>query len=87
MLYLQELNKHGVAWKFLREQFLDTCEMFKDAVLSILATLAKQERVMLSERTIAGLARARGQGRIGGRPKRVTDRQRIRDLRAGGASC
>ncbi len=36
---------------------------------AILAAVAKHERVRLSERTIAGLERARAQGRIGGRPK------------------
>jgi len=80
--YLQELNKYGVCWKSLREQFLDTCGMFKDAVLSILASIARQERVTLSERTLAGLERARRQGRVGGRPKRIVDRQKIWDLRA-----
>jgi len=43
--------------------------MFKEAVIGILAAVAKQERVRLSERTIAGLQRAKAQGRVGGRPK------------------
>ncbi len=43
--------------------------MFKEAVIGILAAVAKQERVRLSERTIAGLQRAEAQGRVGGRPK------------------
>jgi DNA invertase Pin-like site-specific DNA recombinase len=60
--------------------------MFKDAVLSILASIARQERVTLNERTLAGLERARRQGRVGGRPKRIVDRQQIWDLRAGGYS-
>jgi len=38
-------------------------------VIGILAAVAKQERVRLSERTIAGLERAKAQGRVGGRPK------------------
>ena len=38
-------------------------------MIGILAAVAKQERVRLSERTIAGLERARAQGRVGGRPK------------------
>jgi DNA invertase Pin-like site-specific DNA recombinase len=46
-------------------------------VLSILATIAKQERIRLSERTIAGLEKARREGRIGGRPTVVVDRDRI----------
>jgi DNA invertase Pin-like site-specific DNA recombinase len=40
----------------------------------------------LSERTLAGLERARRQGRLGGRPKRIADRQKIWDMRAGGYS-
>ena len=38
-------------------------------MIGILAAVAKQERVRLSERTIAGLERAKAQGRVGGRPK------------------
>jgi DNA invertase Pin-like site-specific DNA recombinase len=34
--------------------------VFKEAVLAILACIAKQERVRLSERVQAGLSRARG---------------------------
>ena len=34
-------------------------------MLSILATIAKQERIRLSERTLAGLERARKQGHRG----------------------
>jgi DNA invertase Pin-like site-specific DNA recombinase len=52
----------------------------------ILATIAKQERVRLSERTVAGLERSRKQGRIGGRPRVVTDRARVAELRAAGKS-
>ena len=55
-------------------------------MLSILATIAKQERIRLSERTVAGLERARKQGRIGGRPRVVTDRGRVAKLRAAGKS-
>jgi DNA invertase Pin-like site-specific DNA recombinase len=48
-----------VGWKSFTEQYLDSCGIFRDAVLSILATIAKQERIRLSERTVAGLQRAR----------------------------
>jgi DNA invertase Pin-like site-specific DNA recombinase len=84
--HLQRLNGFGVNWKSFTEQYLDSCGMFRDAVLSILATIAKQERVRLSERTLAGLARARRKGRKGGRPRSVLNRQKVADLRAGGMS-
>jgi DNA invertase Pin-like site-specific DNA recombinase len=50
------------------------------------AWFAKMERQRISERTLAGLARARRAGRIGGRPLKVCDRARIRELRATGVS-
>lgn len=43
--------------------------IFKEAVTGILAPVAKQERVRLSDITIAGLQCARAQGGVGGRPK------------------
>jgi DNA invertase Pin-like site-specific DNA recombinase len=49
-------------------------------VLSILATIAKQERIRLSERVHAGLAKARKQGRIGGRPRLVLNRAKLIQL-------
>ena len=78
--HLQRLVQYGVGYKSFTEQYLDSCGIFKDAVLSILATIAKQERVRLSERTIAGLERARRKGRVGGRPALVLDRERIARL-------
>jgi DNA invertase Pin-like site-specific DNA recombinase len=55
-------------------------------VLSILATIAKQERIRLSERTVAGLEKARKQGRVGGRPRVITDHGKVKELRAAGHS-
>jgi DNA invertase Pin-like site-specific DNA recombinase len=77
LTYLQTLTSYGVGYRSFTEQFLDSCGMFRDAVISILAVVAKQERVRLSERTIAGLARARTQGRIGGRPRVRCDRSEL----------
>jgi DNA invertase Pin-like site-specific DNA recombinase len=56
-------------------------------VLALLATLAKQERVRLSERVTAGLARARKEGRVGGRPKVVVSASKIRKLADQGLSA
>ncbi len=66
--HLERLTSYGVGYRSFTEAYLDSCGMFKDAVISILATIAKQERVRLSERVIAGLERARAKGRRGGRP-------------------
>jgi DNA invertase Pin-like site-specific DNA recombinase len=78
--HLQRLSAAGVGYKSLTEQYLDSCGIFKDAVLSILATIAKQERIRISERVHAGLAKARKQGRIGGRPRLVLNHAKVRRL-------
>jgi DNA invertase Pin-like site-specific DNA recombinase len=78
--HLEMLGAHGVGFRSYSEQYLDSCGIFKDAVLSILATVAKQERILKSDRTKAGLARARREGRIGGRPRLVLDRDRVMRL-------
>jgi DNA invertase Pin-like site-specific DNA recombinase len=83
--YLQRLTSYGVGYRSFTEQYLDSCGMFRDAVISILAVIAKQERVRLSERTLAGLARARAEGKtLGRRP--ATDAGEVQRLVASGMS-
>jgi DNA invertase Pin-like site-specific DNA recombinase len=84
--HLERLTGYGVNYRSFTEQYLDSCGIFKDAVLAILAVIAKQERVRLSERTLAGLAKARKQGRVGGRPRLVLRRDQVAVLRAKGLS-
>jgi DNA invertase Pin-like site-specific DNA recombinase len=84
--HLEMLSGYGVDWRSYQESYLDSCGPFKDVVISLMATLAKQERIRISERTIAGLNRARRQGKTLGRPQIVTDRQKVRDLRRSGMS-
>ena len=84
--YLETLNSYGVGWKSFTEQYLDSAGVFKDAIISIMATLAKQERVKISERTIAGLERARAQGKQLGRPEKVFDRKKLLRMRRRGDS-
>jgi len=84
LTYLQRLTQYGVGYRSFTEQYLDSCGVFREAVISILAVIAKQERVRLSERTIAGLQRARARGRIGGRPRAACDPSEAVRLKAEG---
>jgi DNA invertase Pin-like site-specific DNA recombinase len=84
--HLQRLTSYGVGFRSFTEQYLDSCGMFRDAVIGILAAVAKQERIRLSERTIAGLELARAQGRVGGRPRIVCDKNRVLKMHAEGQS-
>jgi DNA invertase Pin-like site-specific DNA recombinase len=86
--HLERLTSHGVNYRSFTEQYLDSTGIFKEAVIGILAAVAKQERVRLRERVMAGLERAKSQGRTGGRPK-VADTVKsvkIRKLREQGMS-
>lgn len=68
LTYLQKLSVAGVQFKSFTEQYLDSTGLFKDAIIGILAAIAKQERVRLGERTKAGLAKAVAKGKKLGRP-------------------
>jgi DNA invertase Pin-like site-specific DNA recombinase len=89
--HLNRLSSYGVGFRSFTEPYLDSCGIFKDAVIAILGTIAKQERVRISERVRAGLDRAKSQGtksgRPIGRPKAVFSRDRALELRAQGCSC
>jgi DNA invertase Pin-like site-specific DNA recombinase len=69
LTYLNDLESSGVEFKSYAERYIDSSGLFKEAILAILATLAKQERIRLSERVKAGLDRAKSEGRRLGRPK------------------
>ncbi len=84
--HLQRLTGYGVNYRSFTEQYLDSTGMFKEAVIGILAAVAKQERVRLSERVMAGLKRARKAGRVGGRPMANFDRRKALALHAKGES-
>jgi DNA invertase Pin-like site-specific DNA recombinase len=84
--HLNRLTSYGVSYRSFTEQYFDSCGIFKDAVISIIATVAKQERVRLSERTRAGLAIARSKGRRIGRPRLTVESAEIARLRATGLS-
>jgi DNA invertase Pin-like site-specific DNA recombinase len=66
--YLESLTSYQVGYKSFTEPYLDSCGTFKDVVISLLATMAKQERIRMGERVRAGLQRARRQGKKLGRP-------------------
>ncbi|RZJ89985.1 MAG: recombinase family protein [Hymenobacter sp.] len=85
--YLNQLQGWGVGYKSLTEQYLDSVGLFQEAIISILATLAKQERIRLSERTKAGMARRRAEGvQIGPPTKSTTVIDQIRELKNRGLS-
>lgn len=82
---LQDLNRlagYRVQFRSFTESYLDSCGVFGEAVIAILACIAKQERIRMSERTKAGMEHARKRGKQIGRPR--ADSNAIRKLEAAG---
>ena len=77
-------------YRSLTEPYLDSCGIFKEDISAILGTVAKQERLRISERVSAGLRHARltgtRSGRPIGRPRLVFDRAKAVQLRLEGVS-
>jgi len=88
--YLEMLDNCGVRWRSLNEHWIDSAGPFRDVVISLLASLAKQERIRISERIKAGLARAASggtrSGRPVGRPRVIFRRDLVIELREQGLS-
>src|SRR5436853_673503 len=84
--HLNRLTSYGLGYRSFTEQYFDSCGIFKDAVIAIIATVAKQERVRISERVRASLGVARVKGKKLTRPKVLVDIARIADLRSQGYS-
>jgi len=84
---VREMRDKGVAFKAL-DQSLDMTTPAGKLQLQVLAAVAEFETAIRRERQMEGIARAKAEGRTGGRPKSVTDEKasEIRNRRAAGES-
>jgi len=83
-------EQYGCSVVSHEDRHLDTTGPYRRAILAIALRVAQDERERLRARTLAGLARARAAGRVGGRPA-VTpidplDLEAMRTLRGQGVS-
>jgi DNA invertase Pin-like site-specific DNA recombinase len=68
--HLQRLNSHGISFHSYTEPHLATDnELVRNVLLALLSSLAKVEAQKISERTKAGMARAKAMGIKIGRPR------------------
>lgn len=79
---LRRLDDAKVRYVSLTEQWLDSMGMFRDAIIGIMAAVAKIERQRLSERVKAGLERAKREGRRLGRKPAEVDEDSLRKAMA-----
>ncbi len=82
---LEELRGLGVDFVSFQEA-IDTSTPSGKMVFAMVAAIAEFERSLIRERVMAGLDRARAQGKKLGRPKAAVDGPRIAKLRRDGLS-
>lgn len=83
-----DLTGRGVSFKVLDDPVVDTSSRTGKLVMGLLALIAEFETEIRRERQMEGIAKAKAEGRVGGRPRKLTDavERRIRDLRQDGHS-
>jgi DNA invertase Pin-like site-specific DNA recombinase len=86
--YLETLHSYGVTFHSYSEPHLSTDnELVANVLLALMSSLAKVEAQRISDRTRAGMARAKAQGKRIGRPTiDARMRQRIASMAAKGES-
>lgn len=84
--HIRRLTHYGVQFESYTEPHFRTTGPAGELMLAIAAWIAKQERLHISERTKAGLQRARAAGVRFGRPKRIFDRFKVLELHEQGLS-
>jgi DNA invertase Pin-like site-specific DNA recombinase len=68
------LQERGIGFKSLTEN-IDTTTSGGKLIFHIFGALAEFERDIIRERTQAGLTAARARGRVGGKPRALTEKQ------------
>ncbi|MDD7557423.1 MAG: recombinase family protein [Porphyromonas somerae] len=72
VLMISSLSEKGIEFKSLSDA-IDTTSSLGKCQLGIFASLAQYERDIIKERTRAGLEAARRRGKVGGRPKGLSE--------------
>lgn len=72
---VNKLDEQGIAFKSITES-IDTSSPGGKLIFHIFGALAEFERNIIRERTKAGLSAARARGKVGGRPKALTESKR-----------
>src|SRR6478752_3672004 len=85
LLALEEFRSLGIQFISYQEN-IDTSSPLGQALFTIVSAVAQLERDLIRERVTAGIRNARANGKQLGRPRRIVNCDRLRQLRAEGAS-
>ncbi|MEQ4598362.1 MAG: recombinase family protein [Methylobacteriaceae bacterium] len=72
---MDRIDAAGAGFRSLTEA-IDTTTAAGRMMMQMIGSFAEFERAMIRERTSAGLAQARAEGRVGGRRPKLSDKQR-----------
>lgn len=73
---VEEFKDKGIGFKSITEQ-MDTTTPHGEFLFSVFGALAQYERALTRERIMAGLTAAKKRGKIGGRPKAISDEKML----------
>jgi DNA invertase Pin-like site-specific DNA recombinase len=85
VLALEEFSSLGLDFISLNES-IDTSSPMGRMVFTVIAAVAELERSIIRERVLAGVDRARRQGKRFGRPVVIVDREKVAMMKAAGQS-
>ena len=83
---MEQIDQRSAGFKSLTES-IDTTTPAGRMMMQMVGSFAEFERAMIRERTTAGLKQARKEGRIGGRPSKLTSVQQTELLEMINSGC
>jgi DNA invertase Pin-like site-specific DNA recombinase len=84
---LKRLARYGVKYRSFEEPYIDTTDHeWGDLLAAFVAKIAELERKRIRARIMAGLEKARADGKVLGRRRNVVDRQKVWALKDAGKS-
>jgi DNA invertase Pin-like site-specific DNA recombinase len=78
--HIKTLRAYGIEYISYTEPHFRTTGPAGELMIAVAAWIAEQEHQRIRERVVAGLEKARRAGRVGGRPRKVMNRNRVFEL-------
>jgi len=74
----EDFKNKGVNFLSVQERFIDTTNEYGELIFKLLSLLSEMERNRIIRRTREGLQAARARGKVGGRPKGLSEKAQLK---------